>query len=90
MIESPDGEFYTLVRFREKVTKTMYLVECLSPQDGEPNKCGCYFLDLYQMALHPEDERARVKIFDDFAAVRAFNDWIDGPPKGKVVKLVKK
>ncbi len=89
MIDSPDGEYFTLVRFRERITKTMYLVECLNPQTGEPNKVGSYLLNVYLLMLQPGEEHTRAKIFDDWAAVRAYLDWVDEPPAEKVVKLVK-
>lgn len=89
MIDDPDEGHWTLVRFRERVTKTMYLVECLNPQTGEPNKIGSYLVDLHLLMLQPGEDYARAKIFPDFAAVRTFLDWVDEPPAEKVVKLVK-
>lgn len=89
MIDAPDGEFWTLVRFKERVTESMYLVECLNPQDGEPNKMGSYFLDVHLLMLQQGEEHARAKVFKDFAAVLAFLDWVEEPPAEKVVKLVK-
>jgi hypothetical protein len=89
MIDSPDEESYSLVRFRERLSRHLYLVECLNPSTGEPNKLGSYLLDLRVLSLCPGAEHARAKVFDDWAAVRAFLDWVEEPPAERVVKLVR-
>jgi len=87
--DQPDGEYFTLARFRERITKYLYLVEALNPQNGEPNHLGCYLVDLRLLMLHPGEDHAGAKIFDDYAAVKAFLAWADEPPADKVVKLVR-
>jgi hypothetical protein len=89
MIEAPDNESWSLVRFSKHITKTLYLVEMLSPKNGEPLGFGSYFLDLRAVMLFPGEGEARAKIFDDWTAVRAYLDSIDEPAPDKVVKLVK-
>ncbi len=88
MIDDPDGEYWSLVRFREQITETMFLVECLNTKTGE-NPTGSYVLDLHVLMLQPGDDNPRARIFDDFDAVRAFLDWVEEPAAEKVVKLVK-
>lgn len=88
MIDAPSGEYWTLVRFQERVTDTMYLVECLDQQTGEPYGFGCYLIDLRLVMLQPNEENARARIFDDFTTLRKFADLSKGSEE-RVVSLVK-
>lgn len=90
MLDDPDGEYWSLSLFAARLTKHAYLMTALNPQDGTLNKTGGYVLDLRLICLMPHEEHARGKVFADFAAVRAFLDWVDEPPAEKVVKLVTK
>ena len=91
MVDAPDGESYSLVRLTERVprTRTLYVAECLDPKTGGPLGFGSYLVDLRLLMLRHGEGEARGRIFDDFAAVQAFVNWTDGPPREKVVRLVK-
>jgi hypothetical protein len=88
MLDMPD-DYWQLARFERRQTRHLYLVRALNPSTGEPNKFGCYVVDLRLLMLKPGDEGAPAKIFDDYAGVRAFLNWVDEPEREKVVKLVK-
>ncbi len=89
-LECPDGASWTLSRFNSKLSKYVYLMTALHPQTGEPNKTGCFILDLRLIRLQPNEDFARGQIFEDLEALRAYLDWMEEPPAEKVIKLVTK
>lgn len=90
MLDSPDGKHWTLARFDARLTRHLYLMRSLMPDTGEPNEMGSYVANLRLFELMPGEDTARGTIFEDLAAVRRFIDWVEEPPKERVVKLVPK
>lgn len=88
MLDDPSGDSWTLSRFAARITEQVYLMDSLNPSTGEPNPMGSYLLHLGLLVLEPDDEAPRGRVFTDYAAARAFVDWLDEPSE-RVVKLVK-
>lgn len=51
ILDSLDGEYWTLSRFCQRLTRHLYLMTALSPQTGEPNKTGDYVIDIRSTAI---------------------------------------
>jgi len=79
-IDSPDGEYYSLVKVLAQLTDELFLVQCLHPATMEPNRLGQYVLDLNAIALGPGDGDPRGRIFETQIALREFLDWVDDDP----------
>jgi hypothetical protein len=86
----PDREYWTLGRFKAKVSDFFFLVEQLQPTDGEPAIGGDFFVALGQLTIDDDDRASpRAMVFDSFEAVRRYFAEFEKPPGEKVVKLVK-
>jgi len=78
-LDSPDGEYYSLVKVVQQLTEELFLVQCLHPETGEPNRLGQYVLDINTIALTPNNEDPRGRIFETYLALREFLDWAEKP-----------
>ncbi len=89
--DEPDRKHWTLGRFKAEVNEYIFLVQALQPADGEQATCGDYLVNLNQIIIDDNYDRAFpiAQIFDDFEAVRDYMAEFNGPAAEKVVKLVK-
>jgi hypothetical protein len=89
VLDSSEGDYYTVSQFLERLGEHLYLMQSYSPHALTLLRDGLFIFDLTAFALDPDDVSwPRARIFMDRKELLAFTNEIHSSPK-EVVKLVR-
>lgn len=93
LLDTPTGDAYTVSRFAERLTDTLYLMQILNPNTGRPfAKDGQYVLDVLDLVMNARRDDPgwpHARIFADWPKCQRFAEQMNGKRTESVVQLVK-